>query len=77
MEKCQTRADDILNETFRKSASVPVIRGCMYNIKALLSPELFQVLWGWVSCKKVCHVSEPRSQIMLLRTLSHIAGSFF
>lgn len=40
------QADDVLNETLRTRASVPVIRECTYNIKALLFPEQFQVLQG-------------------------------
>lgn len=44
MEKCQTRADDLLNETLRKKASVPVIRGFTYDIKAVLFPELYRIV---------------------------------
>lgn len=47
------RADDLLNETRRKKASVPVIRGFTYDIKTLLFPELFRIVRGRCHTKTV------------------------
>lgn len=58
-------------------ASVPVIRGFVCNIKALLFPEHSKSFGGRYRAKKKCVMFlNPGIRSCLLRTLSHFAGSF-
>lgn len=72
MEKCQTRADDILNETLRKKASVPVTEG--FINKDTPFPSVSKLFSGRCHAKKkkkqkMCHVSEPWNLIVPFRNL--------
>lgn len=77
VEKCQTRADDTLNEMLRKKTLVPVTGGFLYSIKALFSPTVFPncSVVGTMQKKNVMFLN-PGIRSCLFRTLSHIAGFF-
>lgn len=57
-------------------ALVPVLRGFMCNIKALLFPEHSKSFSGRCHAKKCVMFLNPGIRSCLLRTLSHFAGSF-